>query len=255
MDIWDQFEDLLRDFGSPDEVIVEAIKVLHQQKYGSLQEITPKSFTLSSKTVYSIPISQTLTNGKLAKISENSKKFEKRTQKELAKVDELIEKVSRLLEEREKPREELIKQPISTPENVQIETTSNESKELIEKTSRTVQQPDSLPVAEITEVVKELKELKDLRELASLKDIREDISSVKRMLRRLESSGLAPSASRRRADLSDLSITVSSIDDTSLAPPERPLLDNVLDDILLFDDSDIEEEETKNEQKDKKKEN
>ncbi|GAI92557.1 unnamed protein product, partial [marine sediment metagenome] len=50
--------------------------------------------------------------------------------------------------------------------------------------------------------------------------------------------------SDRRADLSSLDLTINeTVDKELLAPPERPALDDVLDSILLFDDSDLDEKE------------
>ncbi|MHA1687288.1 MAG: hypothetical protein ACTSYD_12930 [Candidatus Heimdallarchaeaceae archaeon] len=248
IEIWDLFEDLLKEYGTPDKVIVESIKAHHREKFGSLEDITPRSFTLSSHTVFSIPISQTLTDGKIAKISENGKKFERRTQKELEKVDELLEKVSRLLEERERETKVVQKEPSTITEAQEHVTTPTTTEETKREVIPAQQQQRTFDETNISEVVKEL------RELASLKDLREEINSVKRMLKRLESSGFAAAPRRRRADLSDLTVSISATTDEPLAPPERPLLDNVLDNILLFDeDTEIEEDEEGTNDKEVKK--
>ncbi len=95
--IWDMLEDLMTEYGNPVNAILASIKAHHQEKFGSLDEIKIAP-ALFFNPISAPAISKTsgITNGQLAKITENSKKFEKRTQREIEKVDELLQKINDL---------------------------------------------------------------------------------------------------------------------------------------------------------------
>ncbi|MHA1303039.1 MAG: hypothetical protein ACTSQE_07925 [Candidatus Heimdallarchaeaceae archaeon] len=186
--IWDMLEDLVTEYGNPVRAILASIKAHHTEKFGSLDEIR------IAPALFFPPVSQqkvtptSITDGQIAKITENGKRFEERTKKELEKVDELLQKIN---------------------------------------------------------------------DLGALKDLKNEISSMKSMLQSLQSAGFsAPSRrSRAKANLSSLDISIADEADVPLTPPERPALDSVLDSILLFDDTELEDENDDNKQKEEEQEN
>ncbi|MHA1829876.1 MAG: hypothetical protein ACTSX6_14645 [Candidatus Heimdallarchaeaceae archaeon] len=98
--------------------------------------------------------------------------------------------------------------------------------------------------------------LEKLNNLPTLQQMQKELSTMKSMLHKIEVSGVKTSSIRRkRADLSSLEINVTDADEVLLDPPDRPLLETVLDSVLLFDDSGEEEEIDKDsDAKDKKNE-
>jgi len=226
MSIWDMFQDLLKEYQTPERVIIESIKAHHRQLHGSLEDITKPVIIAPTPNINNIQLS--ITDGKIAKMAENSRKIDRITQKKLEKIDELLEKVRTIIE-------------------TKADTTEIQKSE--EKvTQTTLKEEQNEPGTE--DISKLIQQLKDL---PALKDISREIQSMKIMLKRLESSGFSGGIRRRRADLSSLDLTITEAKDADipLSPPERPLLETVLDSVLLFDDSD-EEENTEKENENKK---
>ncbi|MHA2357280.1 MAG: hypothetical protein ACXABK_00740 [Candidatus Heimdallarchaeaceae archaeon] len=95
-----------------------------------------------------------------------------------------------------------------------------------------------------------------LNDLAALKELRDEISSMKAMIQNMGAIGTINTGVRRAsADLSSLEVSVVEAEEGTFAPPERPLLESVLDSILLFDDEELDtivEEEKIAEEKKKK---
>ena len=185
MEFFDMLEDLVSHYGSPERAILEAIKSHHKEQFGTLDDFKLTQ-TPSPERVYR-PINHMnspVTEGKISKIIENGKKFEEKTQRDLAKVDKLIDQ---------------------------------------------------------------------LNDLPALSELRDEISSMKTMIKNIGTTTyVTPQTRGPRADLSSLDVTVSDSHDVLLDAPDRPLLETVLDSVLLFDDeyeeeSDSEEEETRNE--------
>lgn len=97
MDFFDMLEDLTTHYGSQEKAILEAIKAHHKEKFGTLDDFKYVFTPPSTRAIHSVAQMNTpVTDGKLAKIRENGKKFEERTQKNLEKVDNLLEKLSDL---------------------------------------------------------------------------------------------------------------------------------------------------------------
>lgn len=102
---------------------------------------------------------------------------------------------------------------------------------------------------EIEKVDDLLEKLDGLTDLAELKN---EISSMKSMIERIQTTGVSVGRTRgTRADLSSLDVSIVDDIEIPLSPPERPLLDTVLDSMLFFDDEDFTEE---NEEENKEKE-
>lgn len=117
---------------------------------------------------------------------------------------------------------------------------------------------DQRTQSKIEEVDKILdKFTEQISDLTAISELRDEISSMKSMIQNMEFGGNVGFKSRgARADLSSLEVNVADSDDEIIAPPERPLLENVLDSILLFDDDELDEivkEETAEREKDSKK--
>lgn len=186
MEFFDLLEDLVSHYGSPERAILEAIKSHHKEQFGSLDDFKLTQ-TPSPERVYR-PINHMnspVTEGKITKIIENGKKFEEKTQRDLAKVDKLID------------------------------------------------------------------QLNDLPALSELKD---EISSMKTMIKNIGTATFAtPQTRGPRADLSSLDVSLSESQDVLLNAPDRPLLETVLDSVLLFDDDYEDEEEESNTAKEKSK--
>ncbi|MFW9851406.1 MAG: hypothetical protein ACFFDS_00505 [Candidatus Thorarchaeota archaeon] len=94
----------------------------------------------------------------------------------------------------------------------------------------------------------EAKTQKDLDKVDKLLDkfddftsLKDEINSMKDMIQNISVSGGIPQRVRGKADLSSLEVDVVSDEEVLLAPPERPLLESVLDSILLFDDEELDE--------------
>ncbi|MHA1201545.1 MAG: hypothetical protein ACTSQ4_03385 [Candidatus Heimdallarchaeaceae archaeon] len=174
MEFFDMLEDLVSHYGSPERAILESIKSHHKEQFGTLDDFKLTQ-TSPPERVYQ-PINHMnspVTEGKMAKIIENGKKFEEKTKKDLAKVDKLID------------------------------------------------------------------QLNDFPAFTELKD---EISSMKTMIKNIGTTTSATPRTRGpRADLSSLDVSVSESQDVLLDAPDRPLLESVLDSVLLFDD-DFEEE-------------
>jgi len=103
-------------------------------------------------------------------------------------------------------------------------------------------QKDLDKVDELLDKFDDFSSLKD--EIALMKDMIQNISVPRNVTQRIKG----------KADLTSLEVDVISEDEILLAPPERPLLESVLDSILLFDEDDIldEVEEKKEDKKDQK---
>jgi hypothetical protein len=81
-----------------------------------------------------------------------------------------------------------------------------------------------------------------LNDLPAFTELRDEISSMKTMIKNIGTTTFAtPRTKGPRADLSSLDVSVSESQDVLLDAPDRPLLESVLDSVLLFDD-DFEEE-------------
>jgi hypothetical protein len=185
VEFFDMLQDLVSYYGNTDKAILEAIRSHHKEQFGTLDDfkisISPTGKTPIRPTA---SISSSVTDAKIAKIIENGKKMEKRTKKEIEKVDGLLDK---------------------------------------------------------------------LEDLTALKELKDEISSMKSMIQRIQTTGVTTARSRGpRADLSSLEVSI--VDDTEipLSPPDRPLLENVLDSMLLFDDEDILDDENGEEQEKEK---
>ncbi len=174
MEFFDMLEDLVSHYGSPERAILESIKSHHKEQFGTLDDFKLTQ-TSPPERVYQ-PINHMnspVTEGKMAKIIENGKKFEEKTKKDLAKVDKLIDQ---------------------------------------------------------------------LNDFPAFTELRDEISSMKTMIKNIGTATFATPRTRGpRADLSSLDVSVSESQDVLLDAPDRPLLESVLDSVLLFDD-DFEEE-------------
>ena len=99
MDYFDLLEDLVSHYGNTEKAILEAIKSHHKEQFGTLDDfkLTQTAPPISSRSFQPINhMNSPVTNGKIAKIRENGKKFEEKTQKDLAKVDKLINQLNDL---------------------------------------------------------------------------------------------------------------------------------------------------------------
>ncbi len=86
------------------------------------------------------------------------------------------------------------------------------------------------------------------------KSLKDEITSMKDMIQNISVSGGVSQRVRGKADLSSLEVDIVSDDEVLLAPPERPLLESMLDSILLFDDEEFDEiVEKEDDKKDQKK--
>ena len=189
MEFFDLLEDLVSHYGSPERAILEAIKSHHKEQFGSLDDFKLTQTPPPERVYRQINhMNSPVTEGKITKIIENGKKFEEKTQRDLAKVDKLID------------------------------------------------------------------QLNDLPALSELKD---EISSMKTMIKNIGTTTFAtPQTRGPRADLSSLDVSLSESQDVLLNAPDRPLLETVLDSVLLFDDDYEDEEESttaKEKSKDKEK--
>ena len=175
IEYFDMLQDLVSYYGNNDKAILESIKAHHKELFGSLDDFKIQIAPTVSRAVKTISgINTPVTEGRLSRIIENGKKFEQKTQKELEKVDKLLDK---------------------------------------------------------------------LEDITAFKEIKDEISSMKDMIERIQSTGVVTQRPRgQRADLSSLEIGVSDPVTGSLSPPERPLLDSVLDSMLFFDDEELAEE-------------
>lgn len=181
MEFFDLLEDLISHYGSPEKAILESIKSHHKEQFGTLDDFK-LAHTPPPERVYRQinHMNSPVTEGKLAKIIENGKKFEEKTKKDLAKVDKLISQ---------------------------------------------------------------------LNDLSALSELRDEISSMKTMIKNIGTTTFATPRTRGpRADLSSLDVSVSDSKDVLLDAPDRPSLESVLDSVLLFDD-DYEEENVSEEEK------
>jgi len=174
MEFFDMLEDLVLHYGSPERAILESIKSHHKEQFGTLDDFKLTQTTPPERVYRPINhMNSPVTEGKIAKIIENGKKFEEKTQKDLAKVDKLIDQ---------------------------------------------------------------------LNDLPALSELRDEISSMKTMIKNIGTTTFATTRTRGpRADLSSLEVSVSQSQDVLFDAPDRPLLESVLDSVLLFDD-DLEEE-------------
>ncbi|MCK4845684.1 MAG: hypothetical protein KAS95_08425, partial [Candidatus Heimdallarchaeota archaeon] len=166
-----------------------------------------------------------ITSGKISKITENGKKFEQRTQKDIAKFDELLDKLKVFIEE--------TKEKSSATKLITVVEEDKEKKE-------SLSEEEGVRDAKFDQV------LEKLDGLISIDDLKNEITSLKSIVSELGTTSVRTRGkySDRRADLSSLDLTINeTVDKELLAPPERPALDDVLDSVLLFDDSDLDEEE------------
>ncbi len=226
IEYWDMLEDLIVEYGNPEDAILEAIKSHHKERWGTFEEISVKpSFSSQIFRRKSHQISTPITSGKISKITENGKKFEQRTQKDIAKFDELLDKLKVFIEETKEKGSE-----------AKIISVVEEDKEKKESLS----EEEGVRDAKFDQV------LEKLDGLISIDDLKNEITSLKSIVSKLGTTSVRTRGkySDRRADLSSLDLTINeTVDKGLLAPPERPALDDVLDSVLLFDDSDLDEEE------------
>jgi hypothetical protein len=95
-------------------------------------------------------------------------------------------------------------------------------------------------IEEVDEILEKFS--KQISDLSSIKELRDEITSMKSLIQNMGTvSNVGIRTSGARADLSSLEVDIADSDDGVIAPPERPLLDNVLDSILLFDDEELDE--------------
>jgi len=140
-----------------------------------------------------------------------------------------------------KPTEPSIPRRINITDG-QFAKITETSKKFEEKTKKELEKVDEL--------------LEKINALSSLQDLKEEISSVKSMLKNIQYVSTSPTARRRaRADLSSLDISVADKGDIPLTPPERPSLDSVLDSVLMFDDDFFEEDNEENDEEKEEKQN
>ncbi len=226
LEYWDMLEDLIVEYGNPEEAILEAIKSHHREQWGTLEEISVKpSFSTPIFRRKTHQISTPITSGKISKITENGKKFEQRTQKDLAKFDALLDKLKSFIEE--------TKEKSTVAKIIPVVEEDKEKKE-------SLSEEEGVRDAKFDQV------LEKLDGLVSINDLKNEITSLKSIVGRLETTGVRTRGkySDKRANLASLDLAINeTVDKELLAPPERPALDDVLDSVLLFDDSDLGEEE------------
>ena len=106
-------------------------------------------------------------------------------------------------------------------------------------------------IEEVDEILEKFSE--QLGDLTAIKELRDEISSMKSMIQNIGTVGnVSLRSSGARADLSSLEVSVVDSEDGIISPPERPLLETVLDSVLLFDDEELDEivkEESENHKK------
>ena len=235
-DTWDFLEDLVSVYGSAEKAILAAIIAHHKQQFGSSDTSHPKSpSTLISPDQQLNTHQQFMYNKKLTKIAENGRKAEQKTQKDLAKVDELIDKLKNII------------------------SNQSEQQKSLESERITKKEPIKEPIKEVHQEIdaSNLEELmKKLNDLSVLADLKSEISSMKSMIKRLETADVTISGRKgKKADLSSLDINFTdSSDSFKFEPPDRPLLDSVLDDMLLFDEEEFLLQEKKEKKEKEKKE-
>ncbi|NPD89108.1 MAG: hypothetical protein HGN29_10315 [Asgard group archaeon] len=119
---------------------------------------------------------------------------------------------------------------------------------------------DEKTQTKIEEVDKILEKFSEqFSDLTAIKEIRDEITSMKSLIQNMGTVGnVVFRTSGVRADLSSLEVDIADSEDGIIAPPERPLLENVLDSMLLFDDEELDEivkEESAEQEKTAKKKN
>jgi len=188
VEFFDMLQDLVSFYGNTDKAILESIKSHHKEQFGTLDDFKISVSPTGSRSVRSTSnIESSVTDARIAKIIENGKKIEKKTQKEIEKVDVLLEK---------------------------------------------------------------------LEDLTALKELKDEISTMKSMIERIQTTGVTAGRPRgARADLSSLDVSIVDDVDIPLSPPDRPLLENVLDSMLLFDDDDFLDEEISEDREGEDKQN
>ncbi|MHA1219992.1 MAG: hypothetical protein ACTSSN_00095 [Candidatus Heimdallarchaeaceae archaeon] len=175
LEFFDMLQDLVSYYGNNDKAVLESIKAHHKEMFGSLDDFRIQMASTVSRGVKTASgINTPVTDGRLARIIENGKKFEQKTQREIEKVDKLLDK---------------------------------------------------------------------LEDITVFKELKEEISSMKSMIERIQSTGVITQRPRGpKADLSSLEIGIADSVTRSMSPPERPLLDTVLDSMLFFDDEELAED-------------
>ncbi|MCE7741029.1 MAG: hypothetical protein GOP50_01100 [Candidatus Heimdallarchaeota archaeon] len=186
LEFFDMLQDLIQHYGSTDMAILESIKSHHKEQFGTLDDFKISISSTGTRPVRpASKINTPVTDARLAKIIANGKKMEKRTKKEIEKVDNLLDK---------------------------------------------------------------------LEDLTSFKELKDEISSMKSMIERIQTTGVTSGRIRGpRADLSSIDVSIVDGVDIPLSAPERPLLDTVLDGMLFFDDEDLLGDEDQDEQKEEEK--
>ena len=110
-------------------------------------------------------------------------------------------------------------------------------------------------IEEVDRILEKFSE--QIGDLTAIKELRDEISSMKSMIQNIGTVGnVNIRTSGARADLSSLEVSVVDSEEGLISPPERPLLENVLDSVLLFDDEELDEivkEESEESEKKKKK--
>jgi len=112
-----------------------------------------------------------------------------------------------------------------------------------------------MKIVEVDQILDKFSE--KIGDLASIKELHDEITSMKSLIENMGTvANVGIRTSGARADLSSLEVNVVESEDGVIAPPDRPLLENVLDSILLFDDEEFDEivkEETKEQEKSSEK--
>jgi hypothetical protein len=97
-----------------------------------------------------------------------------------------------------------------------------------------------IKIEEVDKILEKFSE--QLGDLTAIKELRDEITSMKTMIQNIGTVGSSNlRTSGARADLSSLEVNVVDSEDAILSPPERPLLESVLDSVLLFDDEELDE--------------
>jgi hypothetical protein len=113
-----------------------------------------------------------------------------------------------------------------------------------------------MKIDEVDQILEKFSE--KIGDLTSIKELRDEITSMKSLIEDMNpvGSNVGLRTSGVKADLSSLEVDIVESEEGIIAPPERPLLENVLDSILLFDDEELDEivkEETEVQEKTTKK--
>lgn len=214
-DVWDILEDLIMTYGNKEEAIIESIKGHHEQLYGSDSQPKPEQFHEDEYEYVRMPkkTKKHITDGRWEKITENGQKMRMRTNEELEKVDELLEKVKTLFEQ--KKQETRSQTPI---------TDNDKINELIQKVDN----------------------------LSKLSDLSSEINSIKYLLRNMGSGEISRRGKRADLSSLEINVS-KGIDPSITSPERPLLetaLDSIL--LFDDEDFDEDLEAEKNSERKKK---